>query len=267
VTIAALNVDLRTPQAEETDLAVSRVAVVLVHGAMDRHSSFDRVRRALPEFTTVAYDRRGYAGSLGRAFSGASPFDDHVNDLVELIDTVAELSGRPLLLAGHSYGTNVVIGAACLRAERVIGVVGYEPPMPWTDWWPGTAGGSTIEAGRIGGPAAAAESFMRRIVGDQIWERLPAHTKAARCAEGEALLADLGSLRGGPSPIDYRACVVPSEIGYGSLSLPHQQDAARETAKLLPDAELNELPDTGHGCLTGNPVGYASMVRRVIERT
>jgi pimeloyl-ACP methyl ester carboxylesterase len=138
--------------------------------------------------------------------------------------------------------------------------------MPWTGWWPDTAGGSTIEAGRVGGPHAAAESFMRRIVGDQIWDRLPAHTKESRRAEGGALLADLGSLRGGPSPVDHQACVVPSVIGYGELSLSHQQEAARETATLLPAAELTELPGTGHGCLTGNPTGYAAMVRRVIAR-
>ncbi len=263
MTAAPLFIDCRGSRAPHD----ANVGIVLVHGAMDRHSSFDRVRRFLTDHTTVAFDRRGYAGSLGRAFSGGSPFDDHVDDLVEIIDTLPELAGRRLVLAGHSYGTNVVIGAAGLRIERVIGVVGYEPPMPWTDWWPGDAGGSTLEAGRVGGPAAAAESFMRRIVGDKIWDRLPPQTKDARRAEGEALLADLGSLRGGPSPVVHQACVVPSEIGFGALSLPHQQEAARETAKLLPAAELTELPGTGHGCLTGNPEGYASMIRRVIERS
>jgi pimeloyl-ACP methyl ester carboxylesterase len=40
-------------------------AVVLVHGAMDRAASFGRVMRRLGDLDVVAYDRRGYAGSLG----------------------------------------------------------------------------------------------------------------------------------------------------------------------------------------------------------
>ena len=37
--------------------------VVFVHGSLDRGDSFRRAMRRLPEFTTLAYDRRGYQGS------------------------------------------------------------------------------------------------------------------------------------------------------------------------------------------------------------
>ena len=42
--------------------AASRI--VFVHGAMDRSTSFAKVRNRLGDHETVAYDRRGYARSL-----------------------------------------------------------------------------------------------------------------------------------------------------------------------------------------------------------
>ncbi len=257
-----LHLDVRVPP----ELSENTPALVFAHGAMDRHTSFDRVRRRFPNHITAAYDRRGYAGSVHRAPGLVSPFADHLDDLLEVIDTTEVIAARPVLLVGHSYGSNVVIGAAVERPDQVVGIVGYEPPMPWTSWWPTTAGGSTIEAGREGGPAAAAESFMRRVVGDRIWERLPEATKQARRDEGQALLDDLGSLRGRPCPVDHSACHCPAVIGYGALSLPHQQRSARETVELLPAGELVELADTPHGAHTMNPDGFVSLIQRVLER-
>jgi pimeloyl-ACP methyl ester carboxylesterase len=233
---------------------------------MDRLTSFEWVRRRFPGHLSLAYDRRGYAGSLGlTARPGSqSPFSNHVSDLVDIIDSEPVLLGRAIVLIGHSYGTNVAIGAACERVDRVVGLVGYEPPMPWADWWPGAAGGSTLSVGESEGSAAAAEAFMRRIVGDQIWERLPSKTKEARRLEGDALLADLGSLRGRPSPIDHALCRCPAVIGFGSNSLTHQQEASRRTAELLPDAELVELFDSTHGAHSSNPDGFSDLIRRVL---
>jgi pimeloyl-ACP methyl ester carboxylesterase len=51
--------------------SAEQAVVVLVHGSMDRATSFRRVMRHLPEVTVVAYDRRGYGGSIG-----VDPSDD-----------------------------------------------------------------------------------------------------------------------------------------------------------------------------------------------
>ena len=66
--------------------------------------------------------------------------------------------------------------------------------MPWLTSWPSnTAGG--VALADSGGEAEAAERFMRRIVGDDMWEALPERTKDQRRAEGPALVAELRSLR------------------------------------------------------------------------
>ena len=79
--------------------------VVMVHGAMDRATSFGRVGLRLRDAEVVTYDRRGYAGSWPL---GPTPdFAHQVHDLVEVLD------GRPAVVVGHSYGGNVVLAHRC----------------------------------------------------------------------------------------------------------------------------------------------------------
>ncbi len=105
--------------------------VVLVHGSLDRSSSFARVLRRLDDLHTVVYDRRGYHGSR-RALPLNTTLAGHVDDLLEVI------GGRPAVVVGHSYGGDVALGAALRGGNggsiRSVGV--YEPPMPWLDLWP-----------------------------------------------------------------------------------------------------------------------------------
>src|SRR6202008_3024886 len=70
------------------------VRIVLVHGTMDRASSFAKVRRHLDDLDVVTYDRRGY----GRARDNKpTSLEDHIEDLE------AHLDG-PTVIVGHSLG-------------------------------------------------------------------------------------------------------------------------------------------------------------------
>lgn len=97
--------------------------VVLVHGSMDRATSFARVRHRLAGFHTVSYDRRGYRRSL-RARPPATSLDDHVDDLLQV------MGGRPGVVAGHSYGGDVAMGAAVRRPDRSVPWRGRRRPRP-----------------------------------------------------------------------------------------------------------------------------------------
>jgi pimeloyl-ACP methyl ester carboxylesterase len=258
----------------------------MVHGAMDRATTFDRVRRRyLKEFHTVAYDRRGYASSSSLAFSGDA-FADHVSDLHGVIDEVVAQLSVPVLLVGHSAGSNIVMAVAAQRHPAVKGLVVFEPPMPWTDWWPGQAGGQVVSAANpqglpqsekaggstlavyeAEGPAAAAESFMRRVVGDRMWEMLPPETKAARRSEGEGLIADLMTLRGRPVQFDHRLIQVPTAVGFGGKSLDHQRRSSIETATLIAGSDLIELVGHGHGAHGTDPEGFSGLIHRIIKKT
>lgn len=226
--------------------------VVLVHGTLDRATSFARVRRHLADLDTFAYDRRGYAS---RVAEGGGSIDDHVADLMSVI------GAAPAVVAGHSYGADIALATAACHPQAVRAVVSYEAPMPWQPWWPGdTAGAAAVQAG---GPEAAAEAFMRRMVGDERWERLPPRTRQARRAEGPAVLADLGSIRQ-QAPFDLADVRVPVVVGVGTESARHQREAAPRVAELLHDAVLVEVDGAGHGAHLSHPAAFADLVRTAL---
>ena len=152
--------------------------IVLVHGAMDRSAGLLRLSRRLSDrFRVIRYDRRGY----GRSTGAGPPFtiDAHIEDLAALVEHATGGDGVCLAF-GHSLGGNVALGLAQRRPELVERVAIYETPMSWMPWWPDqTAGGTALGASD---PADAAEAFMRRLVGDEKWERLPPSSRSARRA-------------------------------------------------------------------------------------
>lgn len=233
--------------------------VVLVHGSLDRSSAFARTQRHLDGCTVVRYDRRGYARSL--EVPPSEHFADQVGDLEEV------LAGRRAVVAGHSLGGVIALAAAQRHPDQVAAVVAYEAPLPWLSWWPSSTAGSAATAGDDDG-AAAAERFMRRMVGDDRWERLPSRTKEQRRAEGPALLAELRSIRRpADPPLDPAAVSVPVVVGHGSESAPHHRQAARHLAEVLPDASLVVVEGAGHGVHLSHPEAFADLCRRALART
>jgi pimeloyl-ACP methyl ester carboxylesterase len=235
-----------------------RPIVVLVHGSMDRSSAFARVQRHLDDLHVVRYDRRGYGRSV--ALGPPASFDVQVDDLAEVV------AGRPAVLVGHSLGGVVALGLAERSPEVARAVVAYEAPMPWTPWWPGdSAGGRALEASAT--PEDAAEGFMRRMIGDDRWCRLPARTRAQRRAEGAALLADLRQIRDvAAQPYEPAKVTVPVVAACGSGSSPHHQQTARALADEAPDAELVVVEGARHGIHLTHPADLAALARRALAR-
>jgi pimeloyl-ACP methyl ester carboxylesterase len=226
--------------------------VVLVHGSLDRSSSFARVQRLLTDCTVVRFDRRGYGRSL--AAGPPESFEQQVDDLE------AVLADRYVVLAGHSYGGVICLALAARRPDLVSTVVSYEAPMPWAPWWPTSSAGS--DALTAPDPAEAAERFMRRMVGDDRWERLPASTRAQRRAEGEALVAEMRALRGpGGAPYDPLAVTVPVVVGCGAESSARHRRTAEELAGSLPHARLEIVEGASHGVHLTHPSSLARLIR------
>jgi pimeloyl-ACP methyl ester carboxylesterase len=218
---------------------------------MDRASSFTRLMAKLPEWSIVAYDRRGYAGSAGAGVSDR--LDDHVTDLLAVLD------GRPAVVLGHSFGGIVVLAAAARVPELIPSAVVWEPPQPWSPSWPATtpSAGAAAELS----PQDRAEWFMRRMLGDRIWARLPASTRAQRRAEGPALVADFASLRTGARPIDPAGIHVPVVVGRGGRSSPRHRRATRELAQALRRGRLVEIADAAHSAHLSHPADLAGLLR------
>ncbi|MGH9054498.1 MAG: alpha/beta fold hydrolase [Acidimicrobiales bacterium] len=245
---SGLQVVRRAPSA---GTATTGVLAVLVHGSMDRATSFARLTAQLPEWTVVAYDRRGYAGSA--SLGPARGFGEQVDDLVQVLD------GEPAVAFGHSYGGDVVLAAAALHPGLVRSALVWEPPQPWLAWWPDTSPSGGAGAGME--PGEHAEWFMRRMVGDRVWDRLPAATRSQRRGEGVAFQAEMAAF--GPGrPFDPTRIVIPVLVGRGGRSRPHQRRAARELASALPRGELVEIAGVDHGAHLSRPGEVAGLLRR-----
>ncbi len=232
-----------------------RHRLVLVHGSMDRATSFTRLMGRLRRWDIVAYDRRGYAGS---AVTGPpTTFDDQVDDLLEVLD------GEPAVAFGHSFGGDVVLATAAYQPQLIPAAFVWEPPQPWLPWW-------TEATGRRSGepelePDERAESFMRRMVGDRVWERLPSSTRAQRRREGHTLEAEINSLAVA-AVFDPAAIPIPVLVGRGGNSSGYQRRAAAELAEALPAGELVEIAAAGHGAHLSHPAEVARLLEQVAAR-
>jgi len=240
------------------------VPVVLVHGSMDRGASFLKACRQVPG-QSILYDRRGYGRSVSAGV--AVHLRPHIDDLHAVLAATVNPS-QGCVLVGHSLGGVLALAAAQEDPARVRAVGAFEAPMPWTTWWPGSsAGGRAVERSASEGPAAAAEDFMRRMIGNERWERLPPSTKEARRAEGPALLAELVAMRSlDEPPYDLAAIAQPIVSGYGTRSLPHHIDAAKRLATNARDAELVVIEGAFHGAHYSHPKEFAAFNDRVRSR-
>lgn len=231
--------------------------VVLVHGTMDRSSSFGRVQRVLDELRVVRYDRRGYGHSV--ELGPPVGMDQQVDDLLDVI------GDHPATVFGHSYGGTIALAAAQRSPELVRGVVVYECPMPWMPWWPKGSAGAAAVAG-ADDPEDAAEAFMRRMLGDQRWKRLPPSARAARRAEGPTLVAEIAQMRPPNEPaFDPAAVTVPVLAAHGSEGAEHHARSIRWIAEHAPHGSLEVVERAGHGVHLTHPAAVAALVRRMVE--
>jgi pimeloyl-ACP methyl ester carboxylesterase len=247
---------MATALHHDTSGSAGASLVVLVHGSLDRGTAFYKVVRRLPDLQVVRYDRRGYGRS--RHLPGPYGVATHVDDLLDLIDE------RPAVVIGHSYGGNVALAAAVARPDLVRAVAAYEPPMPWTQWWPATSAGSSAMLGAET-PEAAVEAFLRRMLGDERWEALPARTKAERRSEGVAFVGEMADVRS-RAPYEPAEVDVPVLLARGTLGLAHHAESVDRLARLLPRAERVDIEGAGHPAHMTHPAQFAGLVREAIAR-
>lgn len=236
--------------------------VVLVHGSLDRSAGLVKLsRRLVDRFRVTRFDRRGY----GRSRPHDGPFDmkRQVRDLVEVVRSAPE-SAPPVLIVGHSYGGNVALATADRHPDLVAGVVTFESPLSWLPWWPGTGAGGNAMAWRHD-PEEAAERFMRRLIGDERWERLPPSSRAARRAEGQAMIGELTDLRQ-RAPWAAERISAPVLALHGEHGQEHHRVGTETLVEILPNASLRTVSDARHFGPNTHPDDVAAIVIEFADR-
>jgi len=251
---SGLAVDERVP----SDRRSGDPVIVLIHGSLDRGSSFARVVRRLPDLHTITYDRRGYHQSRD-VLPVADTLDIHIDDLFSVI------GGRPAVVIGHSFGGTIALGAALDHepASTILALAAFEPPLPWLP-----VPGNRASAARKydDDPAVVSEQFFRRVVGNAAWDRLSDVAQEERRLDGPALAAEMRSIRGHEPPFDPRQLAVPAVFGRGDRSSARQRGGVQWLVENVVGSELIEFPGSGHGAHLSHPDAFANLVRRTVER-
>lgn len=236
--------------------------IMLIHGSLDRSAGMLKLaRRLASEFRITRYDRRGY----GRSAAAGGPFGvaDQVDDAIRVIERVGD-EARPSVIVGHSYGGNVALALAERRPDLVDGVVTYETPLSWCDWWPNDSAGASAVAMNAD-PGEAAERFMRRLIGDRRWERLPESTRRSRRSEGPAMVGELIDLRRG-APWNATAIDLPVLAMHGELGQPYHRRGAETIAAQIAGAEVVAVPGAKHPGPNTHPDAVAALIADFVER-
>ncbi len=243
--------------------------MLLLHGTLSNARQLDRLATELArpgDLTVHALDRRG--SGTGRLAPGAPVAG--VDLAVHLADIVAYLDARAIArtaVVGVSFGGMLGIELAARHPDRVAAIVAFEPPYgPLAD--EATRGAfralasATADAHRMGGPAAAAETFLRAVAGDAAWDRLPEPSRAFLGREGDGAVAD--AAQAGARPEDLVTITAPVTIITGGASEPFYGPIAEALVARIPGARRDTLEGLGHPAPITQPAPVAAAIRAAL---
>lgn len=210
--------------------------ILLIHGSAADHTTWSiQLASSLRErFTLIAYDRRGDAQTV----------EAHADDAAGL------LAGdpSPALVVGSSFGA--VIALDVVRRHGAAGAVLIEPPMGATDDVP-AAPAAFLEAydrraAEQGGPAAA-ELFLRTVLGDAAFERMPRAFRDRATSKHAEIRADSAALLAyHPRYAELARVTAPVLLLGGERSASYFRPTLEALRAALPGARLELVPGAGH---------------------
>lgn len=210
----------------------------MIHGSAADHTTWS-IQLAGPlssQFSLIAYDRRVDAPSV----------EAHADD------AVAQLAGdpAPALVVGSSFGSVIALDAIRRFPDRFRGAVLIEPPMAANDTALAVnreffaAFDRTVETS--GGPAAA-ELFLRTVLGAAAYDRMPRAYQERAKAKWAAIRADSHALISYlPRYAELSTVAVPVLLLGGERSAPYFRPTLEALLGALPNARLEVIAGAGH---------------------
>ena len=240
-------------------------SVILVHGGMDRGRSFRRLATQLANrgIRTLTYDRRGYGESISGSYNfleEAPTFEDHLHDLAVVT------RDETCLIFGHSIGGTITLAATSKSLVSPRALITYESPLPFMDFW------------RQNGPYAFnredldmayaanfAKEFMIRMVGEDVWARLPPSTRERRICEGPTLVSEM-STAAHYRAFDPKTISVPTLIGCGSIAPSRHLRATEYLTESIPGATSRIFEGANHGIHLSLPSVMADTIYDFVQK-
>jgi pimeloyl-ACP methyl ester carboxylesterase len=223
--------------------------LLLVHGSAVDHGTWSIQRAGLRgRLRLLLYDRRGTGRSPlpeGRTYLTV---EEHAQDAARLIQ--ARAAGGPLVACGSSYGAVVVLELARRWPGLLRGAVLLEPPLPPADDVPAMPVGFVERFDRAvaeAGGSAGAELFLRHVLGDEGFERMPRLHQQRALAHWEPIRHDCEALP--RYHVDYPSLArvrTPVLLLGGDRSPPRFRQTLEALRASLGDARLEVLAGAGH---------------------
>ena len=227
-------------------------SLLFVHGSAADHGTWTIQLAALrKQFRVIAYDRRGCERSPLPDGVGFFSTAQHAQDAASVISAHGS---APIVACGSSYGAVVVLELARLHPHLLAGAVLCEPPLPSSEY----AGSAPYAFGchfdrlvaERGGDAAG-ELFLRTVLGNHAFERIPEAWRDRACAMWRQIRADCASLnRTLPRYASMTSIEIPILLLGGTQSPDYFELTLRALLRALPNARSDLVPDAGHSMHT-----------------
>lgn len=207
--------------------------VLFVHGSATDHATWLLQLTTLPaRLAMTAYDRRSTGTVDGEAADAATLFEPG------------------MVVCGSSFGAVIALELARARPADVRGLVLIEPPMAPSDDARVQSVAFLDEYDRLvaeDGGEAAAEMFLRTVLGDDAYERMPLGFRARARSKWRQIRADSGALLAHrPRYAELRALAVPCLLLGGERSAPYFAETLDALAAVLPRARREVVAGAGH---------------------
>jgi pimeloyl-ACP methyl ester carboxylesterase len=207
--------------------------LLLVHGSAADHTTWS-IQLAGPlreHFTLDAYDRG-------------------TGTVEELADEAAARLEGTTIVVGSSFGAVVALDLCRRHPGRIAGAVLIEPPMGASDDAPAAPAEFLADFDRIarddGGPAAG-EFFLRTVLGDAAYARMPKAYQERSKSKWAEIRADSAALIAyRPRYAELRAVKTPVQLVGGEKSAAYFRPTLDALFAHLPDARLEIVRGAGH---------------------
>jgi pimeloyl-ACP methyl ester carboxylesterase len=224
--------------------------VLFIHGSAADHTSWS-IQLASPlreRFTLVAYDRRA----------------DHTTVEQHAADAAEVLAGDRALVVASSFGAVVALELLRTRPELCAGAILIEPPMGSSDDVPAAPAPFLAEFDRLaaeqGGPAAG-EFFLRTVLGDAAFERIPRAYQDRSKQRWAEIRTDSGALLAyRPRYAELAAIDVPVLLLGGERSASYFRPTLEALCRALPRARIEIVAAAGHMLHAEAPRRFAELL-------
>jgi pimeloyl-ACP methyl ester carboxylesterase len=216
--------------------------LLFIHGSAADHRSWS-IQLASPlrdRFTLLAYDRRGDAS-----------IEDHADDAAALLDReVAGTGAGRAVVVGSSFGAVIALELIRRHAARVAGAVLIEPPLAVSDDLPSISPmfvpAFDQRVASDGGPAAG-EMFLRVVLGDAAFERMPRAFQLEAMNRFAEIRADsVALLAYRPRYAELAAVITPALLVGGDRSAPRFRPTLEALHAAIPGSRLEILAGASH---------------------